>query len=481
MSACPKLAVGLAIAAVVGASVAAPATAAAPVSGASRALYVTNRNTGNIAAFAVDSDGRVIALGTPITTGTAPRGIALAPDGRAAYVVNSIARTVSAYAVDAAGALTPLGAPFQTGGMLNPFGVAMAPDGRTLYVISHDENTGENEGDGALLTFGIQPDGTLALLNSVVTGAVHPRSLAVAPSGRFLYIGHGDPNFLQPGAVSRFALGADGLPTPLGAAMPVGTSNGTLAITPDGRFLYVPCEGSGELFGFAIGGDGSLTPVPGSPLAQADKPIGTTVTPDGRYLYTVSLDNDTAYAYRIGPGGGLALAATHPTGSGPDALATSPNGGLLFIANFESHTLNVLRLGPDGTMTEAAGSPVPTGGEAPGFAGVAVRPNQGPLAAFTAAPARVTRFDASTSSDTDGHVARYDWNFGDGTVRTDAGPRPSHVYRSPGTFTVTLTVTDNENCATRTVYTGRNVVCRGSAAATVRHTVVVSPLDWRQA
>jgi 6-phosphogluconolactonase (cycloisomerase 2 family) len=472
---CPKLAVGLAVAATLGPwAMAVPAGAA--VSGGRRALYVTNRNSASIAAFTVDPDGRVIPLGAPIATGTAPRGIVLSPDGRAAYVVNSVARTVSAYAVTTAGELTPLGTPFQTGGTLNPFGVAMAPDGRTLYVVSHDENVGENEGEGALLTFALQPDGTPALLSSVGTGTVHPRTLAVTPDGRFLYIGHGDPNFLQPGAVTRFALGADGLPVPLGPPIPMGIGNGTLAVTPDGRFLYVPGEGSGELFGFAIAADGGLTPVPGSPPSQPDKPIGTTVSPDGRFLYTVGLDNDTAYAYRIGADGRLALAATHPTGSRPDALATSPDGRLLYVANFGSNNLTVLHLGLDGTMAEAAGSPVPTGGEGPAFAAVAVRPNQGPVASFTVPAPRVgqvARYDASTSSDTDGQVARYDWDFGDGTVRLDAGARPAHVYRSPGAFTVTLTVTDNENCATRTVYTGRNVVCRGSAAATVQHTVAV--------
>jgi len=39
----------------------------------------------------------------------------------------------------------------------------------------------------------------------------------------------------------------------------------------------------------------------------------------------------------------------------------------------------------------------------------------------------------------------YDWDFGDGTILTDAGPSPSHTYQYPFTgspYTVTLTVTD---------------------------------------
>jgi len=52
-------------------------------------------------------------------------------------------------------------------------------------------------------------------------------------------------------------------------------------------------------------------------------------------------------------------------------------------------------------------------------------------------------FNGTSSSDTDGTVVRYDWDFGDGTTDVDAGPAPSHTYLSDGSYTVTLTVTDN--------------------------------------
>jgi hypothetical protein len=58
-------------------------------------------------------------------------------------------------------------------------------------------------------------------------------------------------------------------------------------------------------------------------------------------------------------------------------------------------------------------------------------------------------FDASASTDADGHVARYHWDFGDGTTQTTADPRTTHVYPRAGTFRATLTVTDNEGCSTK--------------------------------
>jgi len=49
-------------------------------------------------------------------------------------------------------------------------------------------------------------------------------------------------------------------------------------------------------------------------------------------------------------------------------------------------------------------------------------------------------FDASTSADSDGTISSYGWTFGDGT--TGSGQTPTHPY-SAGTYSVTLTVTDN--------------------------------------
>jgi outer membrane protein assembly factor BamB len=73
--------------------------------------------------------------------------------------------------------------------------------------------------------------------------------------------------------------------------------------------------------------------------------------------------------------------------------------------------------------------------------------NEGPVASFVFTPQAdyapaVVDFDATGSSDADGSVVDYHWDFGDS--EEGWGDLHSHHYATAGPFTVTLTVTDDE-------------------------------------
>ena len=68
--------------------------------------------------------------------------------------------------------------------------------------------------------------------------------------------------------------------------------------------------------------------------------------------------------------------------------------------------------------------------------------NNPPVASFTYICTGLTcTFDGSGSTDSDGSIVSYAWNFGDGGTATVVAP--SHTYAASGTYPVTLTVTDN--------------------------------------
>lgn len=78
-----------------------------------------------------------------------------------------------------------------------------------------------------------------------------------------------------------------------------------------------------------------------------------------------------------------------------------------------------------------------------------------PIAAFTYEPStplvnEEVTFNASSSYDPDGFIVSYTWDFGDGNVTTSASPIISHVYSAAGTYTVNLTVTDNDGLTNST-------------------------------
>ncbi len=75
-------------------------------------------------------------------------------------------------------------------------------------------------------------------------------------------------------------------------------------------------------------------------------------------------------------------------------------------------------------------------------------PNQPPTANFTFSCSALTCSFTSTSSDPDGSVASYSWNFGDATTST--AQNPSHTYAAGGSYTVTLQVTDNQGAQSTT-------------------------------
>ena len=73
--------------------------------------------------------------------------------------------------------------------------------------------------------------------------------------------------------------------------------------------------------------------------------------------------------------------------------------------------------------------------------------NRVPTAAFTAAPAKgmvslAVAVDGAGSTDPDGTITSYLWDFGDGTTAT--GVTAVHTYTKPGRFKIELTVTDSK-------------------------------------
>jgi PKD repeat protein len=83
-------------------------------------------------------------------------------------------------------------------------------------------------------------------------------------------------------------------------------------------------------------------------------------------------------------------------------------------------------------------------------------PNNPPIAdagdPYAGAEGSPVAFDGSGSSDGDGSIVSYAWDFGDGSP-AGSGATPSHTYADNGTYTVTLNVTDDDGASSTTTTT----------------------------
>ena len=173
---------------------------------------------------------------------------------------------------------------------------------------------------------------------------------------------------------------------------------------------------------------------------------------------------------------GRARASTPPPGEKAEVSAAeyrAPSGALVFASGtmewaygldvdsvIDQATYNILtEMGATAATPESDIKP-----EAPGTP-------QPPWPSFTATPSSVfvgqtVSFNASASKDPDATITDYKWDLeGKGTFATDTGTTPTltHVYTTPGTYTVTLKLTDSKGM-TETTQRTVNVANTAEAA-----------------
>ncbi len=133
-------------------------------------------------------------------------------------------------------------------------------------------------------------------------------------------------------AVTRVGapLGANALP---GAAVPVGQRPRGLAVSPDGRQVYVANFNSDSV-SVVDTGSGEVTAIP-----VGDGPVQAVVSPDGGRAYVANIGSDSLSVVDTGA---RAVIATIPVGDHPEGVGVSPAGSRVYVTNFNSGTLTVV-------------------------------------------------------------------------------------------------------------------------------------------
>jgi 6-phosphogluconolactonase (cycloisomerase 2 family)/PKD repeat protein len=437
-----------------------------PCASASRVLYAAAGSPANqIYGFGLASDGGATWLGGfPLQNQTAPAGLAVGANAGTLYA--ALSGGARPYAIDATSGALTAGTVVAAG--TTPAAVAVSPSGGQLYVA--------NSGSDSITRLQITADGSLSsLLTSTKANGVGtaPDGLAMTPDGRFLYVADAATGKISAYSVSSVTGDLTEL-TP-DSTFDAGTTTSApagLTMAASGAYLYAALRGDDKVAGWSIdGATGALTPLAGSPYDAGDGPTGIAIAPDGTRLLVANAGDGTIGRYLITAGAPSPLpVATAPVVAGADSVAISPNGNHAYVGGASS--VAAFDLSATGGLT-AHGTPQPTG---VAHSALAITPDLGPTARVNpvAAPATTaSRFQGGPSLDSDGKVAKWSWSFGDGT--TGDGDTVSHVYANPGTYTVQLTVTDDEGCSAAFVYTGQQLSCVPSGFSSWSQVISVPP------
>ncbi|HET9791708.1 MAG TPA: beta-propeller fold lactonase family protein [Candidatus Angelobacter sp.] len=333
-------------------------------------FYVTGPGTNEVFGFAIHGDGSLTALGTPnFTTGSRPAALAVHPPGDFFYIANSAGANITLLDINSGNgelvvpptnsALPPVTPPNIFNAGTTPIAMAVAPNAPRLYVANRDSGDisvyliDPNNGNLGLVTgspFKVNPDPAAA-------SPTNPQSIAISPNGGFLYTA----NPTQ-GTIAGFAIASDGSLTPVpGSPFAVGTAGTSpsfLAVHPGGSFLYAADPASNAVLGFAIGGNGAITPIAGSPFAAGLGTSALSMTPQGSFLYASNSGDNTVSGYSIDNSGALTQVSGSPFLTGGNVpgyvLAT---GSFVYVADQGTNDIAGFAIANTGTLTKVKGSP----------------------------------------------------------------------------------------------------------------------------
>ncbi len=143
-------------------------------------VYVVNENDATLQSFQVNSNGGVTAVGTyPI--GVSPNAVASDPTNRYIYVTDGASNQVVGFLIQTNGSLLPMQQPFSTGNL--PDAITADPRGQYILVANYNSST--------VTAFSIdQANGNLSANATTPTFAVDtgPTCVLIDPAlGRYIY------------------------------------------------------------------------------------------------------------------------------------------------------------------------------------------------------------------------------------------------------------------------------------------------------
>ncbi len=273
-------------------------------------VYAAPFSSTTVTALARSSDGSLSTVsGSPFATGTNVQGMIQAEPASKHLYAGASAGAIG-FSLDAStGALTTVpGNPFGSG--CAPPALTFTPDGGRFYAtngINNQINYYNRDASTGTLTPGAQT--ALNLTRRFKGAAVHP-------GGKFLVASSSDVSAVSNVIVYQIA-SADGALSAVDAklfASGASRAASQLAMTPDGKYVYVADITTKNIYGFGLdAGVGTLTPLASGPFGMGNTAWDMQVA--GGHLLVADDDGVTSgrlYIYKINSDGSLSAIAGSP-------------------------------------------------------------------------------------------------------------------------------------------------------------------------
>jgi 6-phosphogluconolactonase (cycloisomerase 2 family) len=237
--------------------------------------------------------------------------------------------------------------------------VAVAQHGNLVYVL----NAG---GSSAVVGFSLQHGRLERIANSrtfLSTNTSGPGSLAFSPDGRFLVVSEKSTNLID-----VFPVNVDGT---LGAIVKTPSADpGLFAVSfaPNGALIAAetgPAGGSNAstVASYAVQADGTLAAITTNLGTLGNANCWNAITPDGRFVYNSNAGSSNIAGFAIGSDGSLTalpgtVVGSNPAGSTNLDITVSADGKFLYTLNSHAGTIGVFAIHSDGTLSnvgEASG------------------------------------------------------------------------------------------------------------------------------
>jgi 6-phosphogluconolactonase (cycloisomerase 2 family) len=287
------------------------------LSGNDRWLLAVNAGSNDVSLFATDDEGLRLVDRVP-TGGTLPKSVTIHRD--LVYVLNAGSDSVSGFRLRPSGKLTPLAGSTRplSGSATDPAQVQFRPDGRVLVVTEKATNL--------IVTYAVDEDGLLGPPQAQSSQGATPFGFAFG-NRRQLFVSEAFGGAPDASAMSSYRVDADGILHLVSPSVPTHqTAACWVVVTDGGRFAYTSNTGSGSISGYEIDDDGALT------LLNADgrtadtgagsAPTDLALSENGRFLFVLDSGTHNIGAFSIRPNGQLQpVAVTGGLPAGANGLA----------------------------------------------------------------------------------------------------------------------------------------------------------------